>query len=231
MGYLEDADDGLDPIAREDGLVSGLLRKAHTMIGHKRLNSLQNHMEAVLRDNIPGDFVECGVWRGGASIFMRAILKEYGVTDRSVWVVDSFQGLHIPDYDKFPDEQRNPRVPLWEQEWLRISMDEVKRNFQRYELLDDQVKFVSGWVEDTLPTCPIDKLAVLRIDVDMYEPTKVVLDNLYPKLSVGGFCDLDDYPIMKPVVRAVDDYRSQFVVNDKITVLDGYTGAYWRKER
>jgi len=230
MGYLDSSMDGLDSARRDDGNYSQELGTgAFTMIGRTRLDSLQHQVETVIKEDIPGDLIECGVWRGGAAIFMRAILKAYGDTKRTVWVADSFQGLHPPDYDKFPDEQRNPRIPLWEQSWLRISLEEVKRNFERYELLDNQVKFLEGWVEKTLPIAQIDSLAVMRLDVDMYEPTSVCLKSLYPKLSAGGFCDLDDYGIMASVVKAVDDYRSQMGITEDITVVEGYTGAYWRK--
>ena len=230
MGYISNTNDHLAERERDDGMCSSTLQDAHTMIGRKRLNNLQYQVETVLRDGIPGDLIECGVWRGGASIFLRAILKAYGIADRTVWVVDSFQGLHPPDYDKYPSEQHNPRVPLWEQAWLRVSLDMVKQNFQRYELLDEQVRFLEGWVEQTLPMAPIDKLAYVRIDVDMYEPTMACLETLYPKLSIGGFIDFDDFPIMEAVRNAMNDYRARMGIRERINVLEGYTGAYWRKE-
>lgn len=232
MGYFDGDMDHLDVGRREDGNYSSgeLSANVFTMIGRKRLDSLQHQVGIVLKENVPGDLIECGVWRGGAAIFMKAMLKAYNDTERTVWVADSFEGLHPPNYDKYPDEQRNPRVPLWEQSHLRIPLEVVQDNFARFELLDSRVRFLRGWVEDTLPTAPIYRLAYLRIDVDMYEPTMACLENLYPRLSVGGFCDLDDYPIMQPVVKAVDDYRNRMGIRDKINILQGYTGAYWQKE-
>ena len=194
-----------------------------TMIGMKRLNSLQACVETVLQEGVPGDLVETGVWRGGASIFMRGILKAYGITDRTVFVADSFEGLPEPD-DRYPEDAGSY---FHTQDFLVVSREEVENNFRRYDLLDDQVHFLEGWFEDTLPRAPIDRLAILRLDGDMYSSTMDALTSLYPKLSSGGFCIIDDYEISN-CSRAVKDYRSANSIDASITEID-WTGIYWRK--
>lgn len=198
---------------------------AHSMIGMKRMNNIQVCCEDVIKNNIPGDFVETGVWRGGATIFMRAILKEYGVKDRLVWVADSFEGLPSPNGSKYPDDSKAVyhKIPV-----LAVSIEEVKSNFKKYFLLDNQVKFLQGWFKDTLPNASIDKISVLRLDGDMYESTIDALNNLYPKLSKGGYCIIDDYGVISACKKAVHDYRKRFNIQDEIIDIDG-VGVFWKK--
>ena len=197
---------------------------AHTMIGLERLDNLQYCMEQVLLNEVPGDFIETGVWRGGSTIFMRAILKAYGVNNRYVWVADSFQGLPPPDVDQYPQDVGDVHHTIAE---LKISLDQVKANFESYGLLDEQVKFLKGWFKDTLPSAPIDTLAVVRLDGDMYESTMDALKVLYPKLSIGGYLIVDDYCISS-CAKAVHDYRDQYGIRDEIIQIDG-TGVFWKR--
>lgn len=159
--------------ARIDGLA--WLPDAHTMIGARRLDNLQACIEDVLERDVPGDLIEAGVWRGGASIFMRAVLKAHGVEDRDVWLADSFQGLPPPNDALFPADAGDLHHSVEE---LSVSLDEVRHNFGLYELLDDRVQFLPGWFRDTLTQAPIERLAVIRIDADMYESTTQVLEAL-----------------------------------------------------
>ena len=198
---------------------------AHSMVGLKRLNNLQFCVEDVLNRNIPGDVIETGVWRGGATIFMRAILKAHGVKDRHVWVADSFRGLPLPDAEKYPSDAEDLHHTFKE---LAVSLEQVKSNFDRYGLLDDQVCFLEGWFRDTLPKAPIKRLAVIRLDGDMYESTMDGLVNLYPKLAVGGFLIVDDYGYAPACRQAVHDYRQSHGISEEILSID-WTGVYWRR--
>ena len=201
---------------------------AETMIGLKRLDNLQFCIERVLEDGVPGDLIETGVWRGGATIFMRGALKAYGDTRRRVWVADSFQGLPKPTPGIWRDDERGR---LWKfGTTLAVSLAQVRANFERYGLLDDQVRFLPGWFRDTLPTAPIERLAVLRLDGDMYESTMDGLRALYPKLSVGGYCILDDYYAQSGQRQAVNEYRLENGITEPIERID-WTGAFWRKTR
>jgi len=158
---------------------------------------------------------------------MRAILKAYGVTDRTVWVADSFQGLPKPDAETYPQDAGDLH---WTHQQLAIPVEQVRANFARYSLLDDQVQFLVGWFRDTLPAAPIDKLAVLRLDGDMYESTVDAMNALYPKLSIGGYLIVDDYKNRntKGCKAAIDDYRAAHGIEDPIQEID-WTGVYWQR--
>ncbi len=199
--------------------------EAETMIGMQRLTSLQRCVETVLADDIPGDLVECGVWRGGACILMRAVLAAYGDQTRCVWLADSFAGVPRPDTAKYKAD-RGMRLDRFAG-ILAVPEREVRANFQRYGLLDDQVRFLPGWFKDTLHDAPIDRIAVLRLDGDLYESTIQALNALYPRLSPGGFCIIDDY-LVKPCRQAVMNYRSKHGISGEIVDIDG-SGALWRK--
>ena len=199
---------------------------AHTMIGRKRLDNLQNCIQHVLVNRIPGDFIETGVWRGGATIFMRAMLKAWGDTSRIVWVADSFEGLPEPDGLNYPKDRGDTHHTYSE---LAVSLQTVQENFRKYALLDDQVRFLKGWFKDTLPTAPIEKLAILRLDGDMYESTMDGLKNLYAKLSRGGFLIVDDYGAVPACKDAVHDFRRDNKISEEIIEID-WGGVYWQKQ-
>jgi O-methyltransferase len=191
---------------------------AETMIGMRRLTSLQRCVETVLADDIPGDLVECGVWRGGASILMRAVLAAYEDKTRCVWLADSFAGLPAPDTANYKADKglRFDRLTPA----MAVSEAQVRANFERYGLLDDQVRFLPGWFKDTLHDAPIDRIAVLRLDCDLYESTIQALDGLYPRLSPGGFCIIDDYHEIEACRQAVADYRAKHGISAEIFEID-----------
>lgn len=225
----EDPGDGPRPalhVYRAERRRNGLdwPQQAHTMIGLRRLDNIQFCLESVLADNVPGDFVETGVWRGGACIFARGVLRAHGVTDRTVWVADSFQG--IPEVRQGHPDDVAMRLHDFNR-WLSVPEDVVRENFHRYGLLDDQVRFLPGWFADTLPTAPIERLAVLRLDGDLYESTWDALVALYPKLSAGGFVIVDDY-LIPACQKAVHDFRDRWSISDPIVDIDG-SGVFWQR--
>ena len=184
---------------------------AVTMIGQKRLNHLQECIETVLQENIPGDLIEAGIWRGGAGILMRAVLDEYG-SDRTVWMADSFQG--------FPDTHK--QTPI-----LPTSLEDVRANFRKYGL-NGGTRFVEGWFEDTLPSLEHQTWALVRLDADLYTSTMTALECLYPQLSTGGFLIVDEYLPVAQCRRAVDEYRERNGIAEPIREID-WSGVYWRK--
>jgi O-methyltransferase len=202
-------------------------RFAHSMSGMKRLSSLQDCVEVVIAENVPGDLIETGVWRGGACILMRGVLAAYGIADRRVWVADSFQGLPPPSNKV---DKADIAGALHQFQELAVSLDQVKLNFFRYGLLDDRVVFLKGWFRDTLPTAPIEKLAIARLDGDLYESTMDAIAALYPKLSVGGYLIVDDYGLIPACKNAIEDYRQANAIREPIVTIDS-TGVYWRRER
>jgi len=196
----------------------------HTMIGRKRLDNIEFCLQQILRDGIPGDLIECGVLRGGAAIFMRGYLAAHHVTDRIVWVADSFQGLPPPTLPQ--DREQRLTADLFPM--LAIDLDTVRNLFERYGLLDDQVRFLPGWFKDTLPSAPVENLSLLRLDGDLYESTIDALESLYDKVSAGGFVIIDDYGALPPCRQAVTDFRGRRAIRDEIQPID-WTGVFWRK--
>ena len=198
--------------------------QAHTMIGLKRLDNLAFCLDTILREGVPGDLIETGVWRGGACILMRGFLAAHRVTDRKVYVADSFRGLPRPDGTAYPADAGDKHH---EQAFLAVSRQQVEENFRRYGLLDSQVVFMEGWFKDTLPHLASLQLGLIRLDGDMYESTMDALRYLYPKLSAAGFCIIDDYNLPN-CRRAVNDYRQEHGITEPICGIDGW-GSFWRK--
>jgi hypothetical protein len=197
----------------------------YTMIGRQRLDHLDWCVSTVLAESIPGDLVECGVWRGGAAILMRGVLAAWQVDDRRVWLADSFLGVSKP-------ESPHDTIDLSAEERpeLVISQERVSANFARFDLLDEQVRFLAGWFRDTLPDAPIESIALLRLDGDMYDSTMTSLTALYDRVSPGGFVVIDDYAGLEFCRRAVEDFRSARGITEPIEMID-WTGAYWRKRQ
>ena len=193
----------------------------YTMIGRARLDSLQMMVETVLRENITGDFLEAGVWRGGASIFMRAMLDLCCDAKRKVYVADSFKGLPPPELSQ--DKDLNFHLDPT----LSVSLEVVKSHFERFGLLDDRVEFMPGWFEDTLKASEPRQLSILRADGDLYKSTMDILDNLYHRVTPGGFVVIDDFGAIPACRQAVEDFRLAHRIDNTIHTID-WTGAYWR---
>ncbi len=232
---------GAEPDAdRKDDLrfIEGFLKHyiqapAVSMLPLARMNNLEHCVRSVIKDAVPGDLIETGVWRGGAVIFMRGLLKALGEEDRAVWAADSFEGLPEPDAKTFPLEAKafHGAVMTKAMDRLQATLEEVQANFSAYGLLDDQVKFLKGWFKDTLPSAPIERLAVMRLDGDFYESTRDALTNLYDKLSPGGYCIIDDYGEdgWTYCKRAVDEFRAERGITAPLIRVD-VSCWYWRKD-
>lgn len=207
------------------GKVSPPSKRAHTMIGLKRLDNIQFCLEDIIKNDIKGDVIETGVWRGGATIFMRMILKQYNIKDKIVYVADSFEGLPKPDPIKYPKDKNDIHHTF---DFLKVSSEDVQNNFKSYDLLDDQVRMLKGWFKDTTKKPPFEKLSLLRLDGDMYSSTWEVLENLYDKLSIGGYLIIDDYGAISNCREAVNDFRIQRKISEPIQKID-WTGIFWKK--
>lgn len=230
--------------ARREGLMQGLTPEefnerqrqvgrdwpsvAHSMIGRKRLDNLRYCVNDILTRKIPGDLIETGVWRGGACILMRGMLKAWGDTSRTVWVADSFAGLPPPDAESYPADANDEHHKV---DVLAVSLDSVQANFALYDLLDDQVQFLKGWFKDTLPSAPIERLSLIRLDGDMYESTMDGFRSLYHKLSPGGYLIVDDYHVVKGCKAAVHDFIGTIQPRERIEIqeIDG-VGVFWQRK-
>lgn len=211
-------------------LVHTVRPTGETMVGMELMDHLHRCLDTIVRERVPGDLIETGVWRGGVTIFMRAFLRVHG-DPRRVWLADSFEGLPKPNTTDYPQDRGDA---LWSQSYLAVSMDQVKANFRKYNLLDDQVRFLKGFFSDTLPTAPIESLALMRLDGDMYESTIVALRSLYPKLSPGGFVIVDDYGMIPACDQAVHDFRREAGITEPLQTIalirGNPLGACWQKQ-
>jgi O-methyltransferase len=196
---------------------------AETMIGTARMRNIRMLAQRAIAENVPGDFIEAGVWRGGACIYMRGILAAAGETSRRVFVADSFRGLPPPDEAVYPADAGDPHHTF---DQLAVAREEVEGNFRRYQLLDEQVVFLEGWFKDTLHKAPIERLALLRLDGDMYESTMESLSALYMKVSPGGFVIVDDY-VLKACAQAVNDFRDRQGITAPMHEVDG-SAVWWQ---
>jgi O-methyltransferase len=199
--------------------------QAHSMAGVARLKNLSDLVRRVLDNGIEGDLIETGVWRGGCCILMKGILQAYADTTRKIFVADSFEGLPEPTPTKYPVDAGS-NLHVYDQ--LRVSEQQVRQNFERYDLLDDGVVFVKGFFSETLAKLDATPLSLIRLDGDMYESTIVALNELYPRLSPGGFVIVDDYGALKECKQATDDYRLKHAINAQMHVID-WTGVWWQK--
>jgi len=215
------------------GFIKHYIRgNAISMLPRARLDNLQACVVDVIEKGVPGDLIETGVWRGGATIFMRGVLKAYGVESRTVWVADSFEGLPKPDAEKFPLEAKVHSGKVMEDVYkhFAVELEDVQANFRAYGLLDDRVRFLKGWFKDTLAPAPIGKLAVMRLDGDYYESTMDALSALYDRLSVGGYAIIDDYgeDSWTYCRKAVDEFRATRDIVDPMIRVDSKC-YYWRR--
>ena len=214
---------GYNDVAREHGLDWPSI--SLTMIGRKRLHNFRVCIERALADGVPGDIVEAGVWRGGACILARAVLEAWNVPDRRVYLADSFAGLPPPDGSAYPAD-RGSDLHLFAD--LNVSAAQVQENFRKFGLLDDQVVFVPGWFRDTMRDFPAARIAVLRLDGDMYESTIDPLRHLWDRLSPQGWMIIDDYHVAPNCRAAVDDFCRDRGLTLALQEIDG-TGVFCQK--
>lgn len=198
---------------------------AHSMMGLHRLHHLRGCVERVVADDVPGDLIEAGVWRGGGLILMRAVLEAYGDLERHVWGADSFRGLPPPKPEKYPSDSG---LHLENYEHLAVSLEAVRDNVRAYGLLDDRIHFVEGLFSETLKDIPVERFSLIRLDGDLYESTIDSLEALYPRLAMGGFAIIDDFGAVPACAAAVRDYRGRHAIAEPIETID-WTGAFWRK--
>lgn len=192
-----------------------------TMVGLDRLDDLQACVESVVRDGVPGDLIEAGTWRGGASILMRATLDGLGEDARTVWVADSFAGFPVADGDH-PDREELAGV-----DFLAVPVEQVEANFARLGY-ERGVRFVPGFFDDTLPGLRDRRWSLVRLDGDSYEATWTGLQSLYPGLSAGGHVIVDDYGALDECREAVDDFRALHGITEPLEQVD-WTCARWRR--
>jgi O-methyltransferase len=182
-----------------------------TLTGVERLAALISAVNFVARNRIPGDIVECGVWRGGSMMAVALTLLELGDRSRSLYLYDTYEGMPPPtDRDRSADgetaQSQLDRTPVGTEVWARGELDEVRANLLSTGYPADKIHFIKGKVEDTIPGTIPGHLALLRLDTDWYESTRHELTHLFPRLDRRGLLIIDDYGHWQGARKAVDEY-------------------------
>lgn len=177
----------------------------HSMTGPERLYAMHEAVRYVHARDIPGAIVECGVWRGGSAMMAALTLLQLRDTSRKLWLYDTFRGMPRPGA-RDVDINGSAAQDRWVENWCAASVGEVKRNLVSTGYPVQQVVYVDGMVEETIPESSPEEIALLRLDTDFYESTKHELEHLYSKLTSGGVLIIDDYGNWQGARRAVDEY-------------------------
>lgn len=207
-----------------------------TMTSHERLVTLIRSIDYLISSRIEGDFVECGVWRGGSMALAARKLVSLGETNRKLFLFDTFEGMPPPtDFDKSAVDHTMAKIQLQQSDrfagnnvWCYSTLDEVKGNLKATGYPEDQINYFKGKVEDTLPEPSIGKIALLRLDTDWYESTKHELETLFDKLVPGGIMIIDDYGHWSGAKKAVDEFFSLRKMPVFLNRID-YTGRLFIK--
>ena len=203
----------------------------YTMTSIERMYALYKAVEYVVQNKIPGDFVECGVWKGGSSMLMALTLKKFGDMNRKIWMYDTYEGMSEPgkeDADIHGQSAdhllKGASKEVAESVWCYSSLDEVKKNLSLVQYPMQQIEFVQGKVEDTIPAhSPAGDIALLRLDTDWYESTRHELHHLFPKLIQKGILIIDDYGHWVGARKAVDEYLKTYQIPLFLNSMD-YSG-------
>ena len=187
-----------------------------TLTSNERINTLLQATKYVVRNNILGDIIECGVWKGGSMMAVALTLLKEDRQDKDLYLFDTYEGMSKPtEYDisfegkKADNQFEENKKSEDSSDWCFASLDEVKQNVVNTGYNLEKIHFVKGKVENTLPKFAPKQISLLRLDTDWYESTKHELIHLFPRLVQGGVLILDDYGYWQGAKKAVDEYFSQ----------------------
>jgi hypothetical protein len=185
--------------------------RPYTMTSIERLVALIDATRHISTAGIPGDVVECGVWRGGSSMAAALTLLAASDTHRALYLYDTFEGMSAPsgmdrDHSGVSAATQLDRIPRGQGVWCEASEADVRQNMTSTGYPAERVRYIRGPVEDTIPGVIPERIALLRIDTDWYESTRHELRHLFPRLSPGGILIIDDYGHWKGARKAVDEY-------------------------
>jgi O-methyltransferase len=215
--------DGYSDIAPEHVAIYDSVRQ-YTMTTESRVYGLISAVEYLVRAGIPGDIVECGVWRGGSMMAALLTLRACGDTARHAWLYDTFTGMPDPSSEKDGAREKamfqELKRPDGSSNWCRSELDEVKANLARSGYPAESIHFVPGMVEETIPHSIPERIALLRLDTDWYESTRHELEHLFPRLSPGGVMIVDDYGDWAGSRQAVDEYFARMKITGMLHRLD-----------
>lgn len=204
--------------------------RSYTMTSNERVVALIRAVRHIVKNAIPGDIVECGVWRGGSMMAALMALQEIGVQDRDVHLFDTFEGMNSPtDSDlSYRGETAGELLRASEKEkernvWAYSPLESVKANVLSLGYDERRIHFVKGPVEETIPSLAPERISLLRLDTDWYESTRHELVHLYPRLSIGGMIIIDDYGHWQGARKATDEYIEENKLPIFLNRID-YTG-------
>ena len=226
----------IDATPQEASLIASL--RPYTMTSGERMWTLLQAVRYVVDENLPGDFVECGVWRGGSVMAMASQLRSLGVTDRRIWLYDTFAGMTAPTAE---DVERGSGVTADQMlkatdvgdgnnVWCVAGRADVEANVRSTGYPMENMTFVEGDVAETLQRTAPESISLLRLDTDWYASTRAELEILYPRLVPGGVCILDDYGHWDGARKAVDDYFVEHGPRPFMHPID-YSGRVFIKSR
>lgn len=202
----------------------------YTMTGIQRLFALIQAVKYVVKANIPGNIVECGVWRGGSMMAVAHTLRQLGENNIDLYLFDTYEGMTKPsdidiDYAGMPATTTFERTKRSNDssEWCYASIEEVRNNLLSTGYNRERLKLIKGKVEDTIPDFAPNQISLLRLDTDWHESTRHELVHLYPRLSAGGVLIIDDYGHWQGSRKATDEYFEQNNVPILLNRID-YTG-------
>jgi len=210
-----------DPLGKYKELINFV--RPFTMTSNSSLISLIDSVEYIVNNKIPGSFVECGVWRGGSMMAVAKTLMSMNSDDKDLYLFDTFTGMTKPSKFDVGIVTEEKASEIFEKEktgddtsnWIRASIEEVKKTFKKVGYDEKKLHFIEGKVEETIPKNTPSEISLLRLDTDWYESTKHELIHLFPKLSKGGIIIIDDYDDWEGCRKAVDEY----IINEKIPLL------------
>ena len=219
-----------DDFTTEDRELVNVVRP-HTMTSPERICALAQAVRYVVRHDIPGDIVECGVWRGGSMMAVARVLLQLGDVGRHLYLFDTFEGMTAPTEKDVLNSGTSAADLLAKEKkevatfrWCYSSIDEVRQNLYRTGYNSDKVHFIKGRVEDTIPGEAPRLISLLRLDTDWYESTRHELVHLFPRLSPGGVLILDDYGWWKGARQATDEYLEQHNLRLLLNRIDATGG-------
>ncbi len=210
-------------------LQTAIWDKVHpfTMTGPIRIYSLIESVRYLIKNDIPGDFLECGVFKGGSMMAVALTLLSMGVKDRKLWLFDTFAGMPMPEevdvnFRGKPAIERfaKHRIDDESSTWVNVPLEEVQKAMESTRYPAENINYIKGMVEDTIPDQAPESLALLRLDTDWYRSTKHELDHLYPCLSSKGIAIIDDYAYFKGAKKAVDEYFAEQQMHPMLHRID-----------
>jgi O-methyltransferase len=233
--YYKGSKTGLTDIIDEDFWKMYEFAKPYTMTSCERMFALYQATNFILDQKIQGDFVECGVWRGGSSLLMAQVLQKCNERERLIYLYDTFEGMSSPtEHDKDLNGKKASHILEVEKEdkenstWCLATLSDVQNNLSLSNLPQNQLRFVKGKVEETIPAILPNRIALLRLDTDWYESTKHELENLFDIVSPGGIVILDDYGHWQGARKAVDEFLTKRGLNVLLNRID-YSGRMFVK--